>query len=251
MKKKLYFALVLFMLTIVASCGVNSNLMLKQDKDAEVNSPDIPLQPREDYKIAVNDKITFRLYAFDGADIIDADENSVNQNQTPIEYTVRRDGNVELPQIGKVQVAGLTIEACEDTLLSRYSEQFKDRFVKVTVTNQRVIVFPGSGAEAKVIPLKNSNTTLMEAIALAGGIADRGKASTVKLMRMENGERKVYIMDLSVIEGLKYTDLVVQANDYIYVEPTSELGKEVAEKVVPVASLITSLVLLFTIISSL
>ena len=119
------------------------------------------------------------------------------------------------------------------------------------MTNQRVIVFPGNGSDARVVQLTNPNTTLLEAIALAGGIADRGKANTVKLMRIENGERIVYVMDLSVIEGLKFTDMIVQANDYIYVEPAPELGKEVIEKIIPVTSLITTFILLVTFIANL
>ncbi|MCR9171695.1 MAG: polysaccharide biosynthesis/export family protein [bacterium] len=241
-------------LILTASCGVNSNLMLKQAKGTEVNSDEIPLRPTEEYKIAVNDKIAFQLYVNEGADLIDGTtEISVGSNgefkQT--EYVVRNNGEVELPKLGKVEVTGLTVEEFEDTLELLYSEEYREPFVKAQITNQRVIVFPGSGSEATVVPLMNTNTTLMEVIALAGGIADRGKANTVKLMRMVNGERIVYVMDLSVIEGLKFTDLVVQANDYIYVEPAPELGKEILEKVVPLGSLLASLAVLVTIISNL
>ncbi|MDB3905961.1 polysaccharide biosynthesis/export family protein [Crocinitomicaceae bacterium] len=241
-------------LIITASCGVNSNLMLKQAKGTEVNSDEIPLQPTEEYKIAVNDKIAFQLYMNEGEDLIDGTtEISVGANGEfdQAEYVVRNSGQVELPKLGKVDAVGMTVENFEDTLELLYSTEYKNPFVKVQITNQRVIVFPGSGSDAKVVPLTNTNTTLMEVIALAGGIADRGKANTVKLMRNVNGERIVYVMDLSVIEGLKFTDLVVQANDYIYVEPAPELGREILEKVVPLGSLLASLAVLVTLISNL
>ena len=89
----------------------------------------------------------------------------------------------------------------------------------------------------------------MEAIAQAGGIPERGKASVVKLMRKENSIRKVYTIDLSTEEGLKYTDVVLQANDYIYVEPNPQLAKEIVKDVAPVISLISSLVIIVTFIS--
>lgn len=244
-----------FCVAVVAvSCAVNSNLMLKQEKGTEVNSDDIPLKPTEEYKIAVNDKLAFQLYVNEGADLVDGkSEISIAADGTSerVEYVVRNNGQVELPKLGKVEAAGKTVEAFEDTLETLFSSEYKDPFVKVQITNQRVIVFPGSGAEAKVVPLMNTNTTLMEVIALAGGIADRGKANTVKLMRVVNGERKVYVMDLSVIEGIKFTDLVVQANDYIYVEPAPELGKQVFERVFPIAQLLTSLAVLVTVIINL
>lgn len=240
-------------ITIATSCGVNSNIMLKQAKGTEVNSAEIPLTPKEDYRIAVNDKISFRLFSNDGADLLNqtnATSQVVSQDNQMV-YDVRTNGNVELPIIGAVKIEGLTIEACEDTLETLYGNELKDPFIKLSVTNQRVIVFPGNGSDAKVVQLTNPNTTLLEAIAMAGGIADRGKANTVKLMRVENGERIVYVMDLSVIEGLKFTDMIVQANDYIYVEPTPELGKEVIEKIIPVTSLVTTFILLVTFISNL
>ncbi len=239
---------------ILHACGVNSNLMLKQAKGTEVNSDSIPLRPTEEYRIAVNDKLTFQLYVNEGADLIDGtSEISVGSDGKfdKAEYVVRGNGQVELPKLGKVEAQGSTVEAFEDTLEMLYANEYKEPFVKVQITNQRVIVFPGSGAEAKVVPLNNTNTTLMEVIALAGGIADRGKANTVKLMRLVDGERQVYVMDLSVIEGIKFTDLVVQANDYIYVEPAPELGREILEKVVPLGSLLASLAVLVTLISNL
>ncbi len=89
----------------------------------------------------------------------------------------------------------------------------------------------------------------MEALAQAGGITERGKANTIKLMRKVNGERKVYVMDLSTIDGLKYVDMIVQANDYIYVEPTPELAKEISQDVVPIVSLLSSAIIIFSAIS--
>ena len=80
----------------------------------------------------------------------------------------------------------------------------------------------------------------MEALAHAGGITDRGKANTVKLMRRVDGKREIYWIDLSTIEGLQYVDMIVQANDYIYVEPTPEIAKEISQDIVPVISLASS-----------
>lgn len=231
-------------LTLVSSCGVNSNLMFKEAKGAtQVDS--IPLKPTEDYRISASDKFMFTLTTKNGQGIIEDMSGIAKKNissVTETEYVVRQNGQVKLPILGLVEVEGLTISECEDLLQTKYGEKFVDPFIQVTITNQRVIVFPGNGSDARVIPLENSNTTLMEALAKAGGITERGKSSSIKLMRRVNGERLVYTLDLSTIEGLKYVDMIVQANDYIYVEPTPELAKEVAEDIVPVVSLISSAV---------
>lgn len=210
------------------------------------------MKPFEEYKISADDKITFSLTTKNGTRIIEdlSGISEIPRNlQDELEYLVRKDGTAKLPIIGNVPVVGLTVSECEDTLEARYAKQYQDPFVQLRVTNQRVIVFPGNGSDAKVIPLVNANTTLMEALAQAGGITDRGKASSIKLMRKVNGERVVYNIDLSTIEGLRFVDMVVQANDYIYVEPTPELSKEIAEDIVPIVSLLSSAIFIFTAIS--
>ncbi|NRA10333.1 MAG: SLBB domain-containing protein, partial [Crocinitomicaceae bacterium] len=142
-----------------------------------------------------------------------------------------------------------SIEECEDKLVDLFSAQYKEPFVQVNITNHRVIVFPGNGSDAKVVTLSNTNTTLMEAIALAGGITDRGKANTIKLIRKIEGKREVYVMDLSTMEGLQYVDMLVQADDYIYIEPTAEIAKEISKTIVPIVSLLSSAIFIFSAIN--
>ena len=245
MKNSYFLLIAIVLVTLTQSCGINSNVMFKAPK-GEVNYDSIPMAPLEGYKISVDDKITFTLSTNNGADIIGrmsgaaADAFAGGNGQLGFkEYTVRRNGEVELPVVGNVYIEGLTIEQCQDTLEQRFNT-YQDPFIQVNVTNKRVIVFPGNGSDAKVIPLQNSNTTLMEALAQSGGITDRGKANTVKIIRKVNGERKIYGVDLSTIEGLKHVDMIVQANDYIYVEPTPELAREVSQEIVPIVSLISS-----------
>jgi len=150
-----------------------------------------------------------------------------------------------------VPVSGLTIPQFEDTLQKLFSKEYQEPFVQVKITNQRVVVFPGNGSDAMVILLTNSNTTLMEAIAAAGGITERGKANTIKLMRKENGVRKIYDIDLSTLDSLKYVDMVVQASDYIYIEPNPELTREVVKEIAPIVSILSSAILIFSIFSKL
>ena len=234
---------------LLQSCGVNSNLMFKQRKGEEVSTT-VPMKPAEAYKISADDKLSFSLSTNNGAQLIEGiTQVAGNSSNKELVYLVRANGFVELPVLGKVEVAGLTIEECEDKLVDLFSAEYKEPFVQVNVTNHRVIVFPGNGSDAKVVRLMNTNTTLMEAIALAGGITDRGKANTVKLMRKINGKREVYIMDLSTMEGLQFVDMLVQADDYIYIEPTAEIAREISKDVVPIVSLLSSAIFIFSAIN--
>lgn len=253
LKNKIGFLGLLGFIFLIQSCGVNSNIMFKSPKGEHAHSDSIPMTPMEDYQISVDDKLTFTLATNNGTKIIES-MSGINQQGGGMgsgsDYVVRRSGKVELPILGEVKVEGLTVAQCEDTLQKLFSKEYQDPFVQVRVTNQRVIVFPGNGSDAKVIPLLNSNTTLMEAIAQAGGITERGKANTIKLMRKENGVRKIYTFDLSTVEGLQYVDMIVQANDYIYIEPSAELAQGVVREIAPVISIISSALVIFTVFNN-
>lgn len=256
MKKRSILFVLVSLLFVAGSCGVNSNLMFKSPQGEHATADSIPMSPSKEYQISIDDKITFTLAPNDGTKLIES-MGGVSTGgggggaASSQEFLVRDPGFIEIPVLGKVYVNGLTISQCEDTLEQYFSKQYRDPFVQVKVTNQRVIIFPGGGGDAQVVALSNNNTTLMEVIAQAGGIADRGKAKSIKLMRKENGLRKVYNIDLSTIDGLKYSDMIVQANDYIYVEPRPNLVRGVLAEVTPIISGISSLFLIFTVFQKL
>ncbi|WP_343748848.1 polysaccharide biosynthesis/export family protein [Fluviicola sp.] len=255
MRNKGLLFTVLTALLLLQSCGINSNLMFRTPKGVKEVSDSIPMKPASEYTISKDDKFTFMLYTNEGERIVN-EMAGMNQDavaKAEIEYVVRTDGTADLPILGATRIAGLTVKQCEDTLAHLFEQKngYNKPFVQVKLTNQRVIVFPGNGSAAKVIPLQNNNTTLMEAIALAGGIAERGKASKVKIMRVENGARTMYVVDLSRIEGLQYVDMIVQANDYIYIEPKEQVGQETMKVIAPVVSIISSALVIITVFSTL
>jgi polysaccharide export outer membrane protein len=241
------YVLLLGVLSFLSSCKVfRSNLMLKTQKNYEYDKLSDSLSQGE-YKISPNDLITVKIFSNDGFKIIDL--SSVNQLfQYEITYVVERDGRVKLPLVGHVPIAGLTIRESESYLEQIYDTFYVKPFINLKVTNKRVIVFPGNGGKAQVLSLTNNNTTVIEVLALAGGIVEDGKAYKVKLIRNEGKKPKVYLMDLSEISGLKAGNTVVLANDIVYVEPRYRFAKTLVGEVTPLLTLITSTILLYTLI---
>ena len=247
---------------MLQSCGINSSLMLKTPKDYDYAQMDIDStnKANEQMVIDVNHIIKLQFFTNNGQKVLDIVTNGSGAGSSQslrttntITYTIQPDSLVKLPVIGDVNIVGMTIKEAQNYLESLYSEAYVDPYVLITITNNRVIVFPGSGGEAQVVYLKNNNTTLLEVIALSGGIAERGRAKHIKLIRKEEatGERKVYLINLATIDGLQYTDLIVQNGDYIYIEPVPELGKELLKDIAPIFSLISSTAGIIFIISKL
>jgi polysaccharide export outer membrane protein len=212
---------------------------------------------KEDYKIARNAFITVKIFSNDGFKIIDLSSTSNNGTANNIrfeyEYTVDSEGYVKLPLVGKVKIAGYTTQEAQTMLEQIYTTYYVKPFVIVKVANKRVIVFPGNGGTAQVVGVHNNNTTVLEILALAGGIAVDGKAYKVKLIRNENAspdiktKPKVYLMDLSTIDGIAAGNTVVHANDIIYVEPRYRVARTLVSEIAPVLSLLSTTLLIYTI----
>jgi polysaccharide export outer membrane protein len=223
--------------------------MLKTPKGFQYTKFSDSMDSKE-YKISPNDLIEFSLYSNEGFKLVDL--TSLNTNNTgyrfenSLVYLIETDGFCKLPILGRTKLSGLTIKEVEVLMEDKYSSYYIKPYVIVRVQNKRVIVFPGSAGDAKVIPLKNTNTTLIEAIALAGGIADDGKARQVKLIRENADKHDVYLIDLSRIEGIQKATMVVQANDIIYIEPRRKISSKIVQELAPIVSILTSLFIIFT-----
>jgi polysaccharide export outer membrane protein len=240
--------LILFFLfaVLLSSCKIlKSNLMLKTPKDYDYDKL-IDSLGRLDYKIAPNDAIQYKVSTNDGFKLIDL-SNTTGTFRSDLDVIVESDGNVKMPLLGRISVAGLTVRDAEKLMEEKYSEYYVKPFVNLKVINKRVIVFPGNTGQARVLPLINNNTTVMEAIAAAGGIPEDGKAYKIKLIRSNADPAQkpyVYLMDLSRIEGVTLGYTKVQANDIIYVEPRYRPFRTIATEIAPVVTLLTTILLL-------
>ena len=238
-------ALLLAGLMFWSSCTINSHVMLKTPKDYVFDTP--PDKPIDEYIISVNDILQFRLFANDGFQLIDiaAGQGGVATQQAlaarnNINYVVQADSLARLPILGNINIVGKTIVEAEAFLQAEYAKFYVEPFVILTITNKRVIVFPGTGSSAQVVSLSNNNTTLIEVLALVGGIATNSKASRIKIVRQTKVKKDVYLVDLSTIEGIQAGSMIVQANDIIYVEPNPNLAREALADITPVVSLLSS-----------
>ena len=256
------FLLPLTAAIILASCNINKDLLFKTPTDYEYD--EVPDSARTEVLIAPNNILTFNFFTGNGHILVEQGlgngvlGNNMQNNQmfmnnrNQIVYLVDEDGTVKLPVLGRIFLEGYTLREAENKLEELYAEYYNEPFVMLQVQNNRVIVSPGAGGTAQVITLVNNNTTLMEALAMAGGIDDRGNASQIKLLREndETGKRDVYLIDLSTIEGLAMADMIVQANDIIYVEPLPLIARELVRDLAPFVTLLTTAVLVITLLNT-
>ena len=190
--------------------------MLRIDKDYEY-SEFSEIQETE-YRLAPDDQEMARIFTNDGAGLINiAAGGGVSVGSgTTLAIKIESDGFAKLPLFGRVYLQGLTIRQAEMLVEDKFSDFYNNPFVLLEVSNRRVMIFAGDNTS--VIPLTNDNTTLFEVLAQTGGLPPDGKAQKIKIIRGDLKNPEIYLIDLSTLSGMKNANLVLQANDIIYIE---------------------------------
>ncbi len=138
-------------------------------------------------------------------------------------------GSVNLPLVGAVKVAGLTVEQAERTIEQAYQEGRFLRSPKVTINVEeyapREVSISGEIRSPGRYPLPiESSMTILELVTRAGGLTDTAKGTAVTITRISaEGKKEVFSVDVeSMIKGRRGakvadTSLVLQAGDIIFV----------------------------------
>ncbi len=87
-------------------------------------------------------------------------------------YTVQDDGAIAIPNVGRVQVSGLTLEQAEDELFQRLVENQIDPTFSLEIAefNSKRVSIGGAVSNPRVVPVTLTPVYLNEVLAAAGGI---------------------------------------------------------------------------------
>jgi len=117
---------------------------------------------------------------------------------------VRPDGKISLPLIGELQVSGLTARKVQRMVAERLKEYISNPEVSVIVQEVKSRAYAILGKIQKPGSYElGKPTTVLEAIAIAGGFLDFAKASKVYIIRpTDNGSSETLHFDYKkVIKG--------------------------------------------------
>lgn len=136
-------------------------------------------------------------------------------------YLVNKDGNIDFPIIGKLNVGGMKknqiIDLIQGAIYPKYIKEVPA--IDVRLMNFRVTVL-GAVKGPGVIESKTERLNLLEAIAQAGDLDIKGKRENIMLIRTNaNGQREIHRLNLNDKEILLSPYFNLQQNDVIYVEP--------------------------------
>jgi polysaccharide export outer membrane protein len=175
---------------------------------------------RSSYALGPNDQITIR--AFEVEEI----------NDRP--FRIDGDGYVNLPLLGRVKLAGLTVQEAEQQLTTLLKKYVKEPQVLITVTQFRSepIFFVGAFSRPGIYPLQGRRT-LVEMLSTIGGLQPNASRRIKLTRRLESGpiplpnavvdqEKKISTVEIgmgSLRENVNPAeDIVLQAFDIVTVE---------------------------------
>ncbi len=147
--------------------------------------------------------------------------------QQPRSFMVNEHGMANLPQVGAVKLAGLTLSQADSLLASAYAEFYETPFVLTQYLNKRVVLMGALGD--KVVPLQEENMSLVELLAFAGDFQIKAKGNKIRVIRgiKDGGENiSVQLVDLSTIEGVRAANMQLLPGDVVYVEPRRRIDRE-------------------------
>lgn len=215
MKKPIFFPYVnvsalcgFILFFIMALTGCSSTLSGNATRNVTDDEFTDQMPPEQDYRINVKDILEIKVYP---------------DEELHRELTVGSKGTINFPLLGEVQAEGLSVSNLErklTTLLAKDYLVYPQVHIRVKQYHSMTVSMIGEVNRPGPYKLESEEgeTTLLEAIAMAGGFSNVANIKKIKIIRIEGGEKKVYRINAEDIIKGKKKDFPLQANDIIVVE---------------------------------
>tara|TARA_B110000211_G_C14015913_1_gene525392 strand:- start:530 stop:1132 length:603 start_codon:yes stop_codon:yes gene_type:complete len=168
----------------------------------------------------------FQIAAADSYKLNPGDQVEIsvwNEDNLQKTITVLPDGMISFPLVGHLQAAGKSAAEIETTIAAKLDTYIADPEVNVTVTSTRGNVIFVVGKVLKPGPIVMiQSTTVMQALAMAGGLNEFASANSIKIIRrsgLEEGSKETLLKirysdlekgnDLASNHILNYGDVIV------------------------------------------
>lgn len=251
-KRFFNWALVVSTVLLTASCGTQKNITYLQDMEYGVPYDVLPmqeihLQPGDQLSIVVNSKqpelavpfniMSSSLYT-DGMNT----NSSSYARDNDFRYTVDQQGFITFPLLGDLLVQGMTIAEVEDFIERRIKEEsyISDPIVTANFKNFQITVLGMAGAGNYTI--SKPRFTIIEAIAMLGEIPRTSLIDDVMVIRVENGFRTAYSVNLKTKDLFESPVYYLQQNDVIYIKPSKYVSDGRLERVSNIFTRVISVV---------
>ncbi len=216
---------------LLFSCISTKEMRYFADEELDQKIPAYFPQELPDYKLAPNDIVAIRIKTDEP--ILNTAYNIMDDGGFTLGnpganylsgYTIDIEGNVDLPVIGELGIAGLSISQARDSIQSRIDTLVYDASVFVHLLNFKVSIL-GEVNRPGYYYMYNPQVNILEALAMAGDLTEVADRQEVFLVRQQDGGSIATPLDLTSVDILNSEAYFLQPNDVLYVAPLEQKTK--------------------------
>ena len=224
-----FFTIALIAVLAMSSCVTQKKMTYLREVTAEsadsinkhfVPSAEVTIKPADAITIFVSALDQEAVAPYNLPTIAFNDPTTTAVKTTPMLMTYRVDeaGDIEMPVLGKLHVAGLVRAEVEAMIKAALEKQVLNPMVQVNLVSAKVSVL-GEVARPGTVSISNGRLTVLEALAAVGDMTPYGRRDNVLLTREVDGKLEFVRIDMTRPDLLMSPYYYLQQNDVIYVSP--------------------------------
>ena len=214
---------IMAMAMMAASCVTTRKVAYLQDMEHETQ---IELENRFEAVIAPYDELQVIISCVDSDlakpfNIYSAAQGAIRNNNQELAYLVDQYGNIELPVLGTIHVAGLTRLQLQERIQQMLVDgsYLNEPYVMVRFENFKIFFLGANGGKA--INVTNERCTFLEALALSGDLSVYTNRKKIAVMREIDGKMVTRYLDPRSSKVFNDPFFMLQQNDFIITRNTS------------------------------
>lgn len=225
-----FFGAILISLSII-SCGTQKRIPVYLENVPDTTGVGIAVP---ELKIQKNDRLSIQVYS---ASTI-REKSDIPYNLPAItsggEATgllVDANGNIEYPRVGIIKVEGLTKLQLADLIKKKINETdsvLTDPAVIINFQNLKVSIL-GEVKSPGAISFPNERVTILEAISMAGDIAEFGDKLNIRVIRQIEGGQDIAAVNVTAKDLFLSPYYYLHQNDVIVVLPSERKQQRIRQ----------------------
>ncbi|MDR2038094.1 MAG: polysaccharide biosynthesis/export family protein [Bacteroidales bacterium] len=244
------------LMLLVCSCGKHRYLQVP--KGSSIEQDTLYQKSLDEYKIQSNDILHVKVVTskeefadlFNATSIQQQVQNTSSAYFYVSGYPVGIDGNIEMPVIGKVFVAGYTVHEIQQIIHEKVSKIVYENQVFVRLVSFRINI-AGEVKNPGEYNIFRDQATILQALSLAGDMNYYGDRKDIMIVRTTEEGAKTYTIDLTQRDALSSPVFYLQPNDWVYVQPLPRtiFRVTVSDMITYISAISSSLALIVAILS--
>ncbi len=161
-------------------------------------------------------------YILDIGDVIQL--QLVGQKSLIVDLTIKRDGSISIPEIGKIIIAGLSLDEASDLIRNKIEISYigVDSFLTLSKVRDIQIVVSGNAFNPGPYTI-NGNSNLFHALTVSGGPSELGSFRKIDLIRNGNVIETIDLYDIFIF-GSSAFGKNLRSGDIVFIHPALKIN---------------------------